>query len=268
MEQQTELIPIEQKEIEFYGDELIAIRANDGHIYVSIRHMCRALQIDDQGQRQRIRRHSILSEGERVCKIHTHQRGLQSSYVLRAEFIPLWLAGISARSIKNEGIRLKLEQYQREATKVLWEAFQEGRLTNEPVFSDLLMQNSPEVQAYKLAMAVANMARQQIMFKAQVENQSAQLQDHSQRLELIETQLGRGDHFITEGQAMEISQAVKAIAFEMTKRSKQNEFGGIYGELYRKFNITGYKQLPAQKFAEAIEFLTEWHGALVNDAPF
>jgi len=88
------LTVVEQKEIEFYGDELTAIRANDGRIYASIRHMCQALGIDDQGQRQRINRHSVLSRGLMVCKLHTIQ-GERKGYVLRADLVPLWLSGIN-----------------------------------------------------------------------------------------------------------------------------------------------------------------------------
>lgn len=40
----------------------------------------------------------------------------------------------------------------------------------------------------------------------------------------------------------------------------------MYGELYRKFGITGYKQLPARRFQEAMGFLTEWHEN-VTDSP-
>ena len=54
----------------------------------------------------------------------------------------------------------------------------------------------------------------------------------------------------------------------LTKRTGRNEYGGVYGEFYRKFGITSYKLLPASQFNNAIEFLTEWHQSLVGDAPF
>ncbi|MCP5094319.1 MAG: hypothetical protein GY943_02070 [Chloroflexi bacterium] len=52
---------------------------------------------------------------------------------------------------------------------------------------------------------------------------------------LIEGQLGDTAHHITPEQAMQISQAVKAVAHELGKRSKRNEYGGVYGELYRRY---------------------------------
>jgi len=56
------LVVIEQREVEFYGDELIAVRASDGHIYVSVRHLCDALGLDRTAQVRRIRRQEILND--------------------------------------------------------------------------------------------------------------------------------------------------------------------------------------------------------------
>ena len=72
---------------------------------------------------------------------------------------------------------------------------------------------------------------------------------------------------ITEDQASQISQAVKAVALAIGKKSGRNEFGAIYGELYRKFGIASYKQLPARRFQEAMRFLAEWHES-VTGAPY
>jgi hypothetical protein len=54
----------------------------------------------------------------------------------------------------------------------------------------------------------------------------------------------------------------------MIIRHARNEYGGVYGELYRKFSITSYKLLPAKKFEEAMNWLTEWHQSMVGDEPF
>jgi len=91
-------------------------------------------------------------------------------------------------------------------------------------------------------------------------------------LELIEAQLGASDRYVTNVQAMQISQAVKAIGIEIQKRTKKNEFGAIYGQLYREFGITSYKQLPAHKFERVMAWLTDSYrsitGATGDDLPF
>ena len=118
------------------------------------------------------------------------------------------------------------------------------------------------MQAYKAAQAVVTLARAQILLEARVSSQE-------RRLEAIEAQLGDPDRFITREQASRISQAVKAVAILYGKKTKRNEFGAVYGELYRKFGITDYKSLPAHKFRAAIDFLTEWYQQLTDkDVPF
>jgi hypothetical protein len=253
------LIPLSQKEVDFYGDSLTAIRGDDGNVYAGLRQMCQSLGLDTQGQRQRISRNTILNDGLMVCKIHTIQ-GERDIHILRVDLVPLWLSGIRTSSVSQD-IRPKLERFQREAAKVLWEAFQQGRLTTDLDFDALLAQDTPEAQAYKMAQAVLQLAGNQLLMRSQ-------LADHEQRLENIESQLGDPGRYVTPDQASQISQAVKAVALALGKKSGRNEFGAVYGELYRKFGITGYKMLPARRFEEAMKFLTDWHEELTGTLPF
>ncbi len=156
---------VEQKTVEFYEDELVAIRASDGHIYVSLRHLCNALGIDAQAQTRRIRRQSVLEKGLQQIPILTPERGEQQAYVIRVDLVPLLLSGISTKAVSEE-VRPKLEQFQEEAAKALWEAFQEGRLTADPSFDELLKRASDDVvEAYQIAQAIMKLARNQVVLE-------------------------------------------------------------------------------------------------------
>ena len=62
---------------------------------------------------------------------------------------------------------------------------------------------------------------------------------------------------------------MKAVALALGKASGRNEFGGVYGELYRKFGVANSSMLPARRFQEAMRFLTEWHENVTdNPLPF
>jgi ferritin-like metal-binding protein YciE len=260
----------EQREVTFYNDQLIAVRTTDGHIYVSVRHLCEALGLDRRGQVRRIQRQEILAEAYQMGSIES-EGGAQEAGLLRVDLLPLWLTGISIKSVKPE-LQERLKRYQREAAKVLWDAFQEGRLTNQTNFEELLKADSPAAQAYKMLQAMIQIAQQQLILEARMESHSSRMDDHEKRLESIETTLGDPGRFITAEQAMQISQAVKAIAMEIQKRTRKNEYGAVYGQMYREFGITGYKQLPAEKFDAAIKWLTDWYrrttGATGDDLPF
>jgi hypothetical protein len=264
------LVPVEQKEVEFYEDTIIAVRLVDGIVYVPIRPICDNLGVTLAGQRERINRDPVLSEVVVSVSVTLTQQA-REMLCLPLKFIPGWLFGMNADRVKPE-LRERIIRYQRECYDVLAEAFVEGRLTSDPLFEELLQQDTEAVQAYRILQAMVKLARNQILIEARLDTFGNRLDGHERRLEEIETLLGDPGHHITPDQAMQISQAVKVIAFEIEKRTKKNEYGAIYGQMYRQFGITSYKQLPSDKFDRAMAWLTEWYqrvtGATGDDLPF
>ncbi|HSH13626.1 MAG TPA: ORF6C domain-containing protein, partial [Desulfurivibrionaceae bacterium] len=126
------------------------------------------------------------------------------------------------------------------------------------------LSGSAAQMALDQAKAVYALARAQVRMEARLE-------DHEQRLEYLEGRIAAPDATVTEDQASQISQAVKAVAMKLSEQSGRNEYGGVYGELYRKFGITSYKLLPATKFEAAMAWLTEWYrsaGGSPDEPPF
>jgi hypothetical protein len=266
------LAVVEQKVVQFYGDELIAIRAQDGAVYVPVRPICDLLGVDWSSQRQRIARDPVLAEVIKPCVVVTTTQGQpdqrREMLALPLDYVSGFLFGINASRAKEE-VRERLIRYQRECYQVLAEAFQEGRLTTDPTLDELLKSDSDAVQAYKMLQALVKLARNQILLESQLQTHTVQLADHDERLENIESTLGDTGRLVTPEQASQISQAVKTVAIALGKKSGRNEFGAIYGELYRKFGITGYKMLPARQFEAAMRFLTEWYQELTGEGlPF
>jgi P22_AR N-terminal domain/ORF6C domain len=214
----------------------------------------RQLGITTAPQTRRIKRNPVLADGYKGITILVTPGGRQRTGVLRVDLVPLWLTGISTNAVKDE-IWPKLERFQREAAKVLWEAFQEGRLTADPSFDELLETDSQAAQAYKTILALTKLARSQLILESKVE-------DHEKRLEQIEATLGDTGRNITPDQASQLSQAIKTIAMKLSERSGRNEYGGVYGEVYRRFEITSYKLLPSGKFEKVMEFLADWHNKI------
>lgn len=121
-----------------------------------------------------------------------------------------------------------------------------------------------------LARAVLSLARSQAAMEARLGGRLAGLEGRLESvettLETVEAVLGDTGRLVTPDQASQLSQAVKAVALALGRKSGRNEFGGVYGEMYRKFGITGYKMLPARRFDEAMRWLAEWHES-VTDTP-
>ena len=179
---------------------------------------------------------------------------------LPLDYISGFLFGLSAGRVR-EDIKDKILRYKKECYQVLAEAFHEGRLNPDTDFEALLRSDSPAAQAYKTFQALAKLARHQLILESR-------LDQHEDRLEQLESVIGAPGRYVTPDQASQISQAVKAVALAFGKKSGRNEFGAVYGELYRKFGITGYKMLPTRRFDEAMKFLTDWHEDLTGTLPF
>jgi hypothetical protein len=253
------LQPVEQKTVLFYEDEITAVRMAGGEVLIPLRPIVEGLGLDWAAQTRRINRDPVLSEVKGVAVTAT-PGGNQEMLCLPLDYISGFLFGVNANRVKQE-LRDRVILYQKNCYKVLAEAFTEGRLTADPSFDELLAGDSPAAIAYRMATALQVMARQQLILESRVD-------EHDKRLEELEAQLGDPERFITPDQAMQLSQAVKTVALKLSKTSGRNEYGGVYGELYRKYGITSYKELPAAKYEDAMSWLNEWRGSIEGDVPF
>ncbi|MDX1416657.1 MAG: phage antirepressor N-terminal domain-containing protein [Candidatus Promineifilaceae bacterium] len=260
------MVPVEQKIVEFYEDKVTAVRLATGEVFIPLRPIVEDLGLDWASQTRRINRDPVLAEVKGVV-VTTTPGGQQEMLALPLDYLSGFLFGVNANRVKPE-IRERVIRYQKECYKVLAEAFTEGRLTADPPFDELLATDSPAAMAYKIATALQIMARQQLLLESRLDQHGGLLETHDRRLEALESQLGDPDRQITPDQAMQLSQAVKTVAMKLSKASGRNEYGGVYGELYRKFGITSYKQLPAARFEEALDWLNEWREGIEGEAPF
>lgn len=170
---------------------------------------------------------------------------------LPLDYLNGWLFGISSASVK-EDIRDRVIRYQKECYQVLRDAFQMPVPSSHPL---------AEIRA--MGLAIAHLAEEQMEFERKTEGRFASLDE---RVVALEDRVAPGQP-VTEEQAMQISQAVKTVAMKLSKQTGRNEYGAVYGELYRRFDVTSYKLIPAARFEEAMKFLTEWHGSLQEDGP-
>lgn len=277
------LTPVRQKQVTFYHDQIVAVQMEDGTVYVPIRQMCDLLGIGYQGQIDRIRRDPVLQKYEALIELERDEAGskggAQSTNCLSLRFVPGWLFGITASRVREE-VRDKLILYQEQVYEVIWQAFRD-EIEVAPVVSPVEGAPLDDLEAIaQMGLAIYRLARQQRAMEARLENledavwgiddrtrqEIDQLRSTVSALELRLSPPRSAK--ITEQQAAELSQAVKLVALGLGKRTGRNEFGAIYGELYRRFGITSYRNLPANAFQEAMKWLEEWfHSIEQSHAP-
>ncbi len=93
----------------------------------------------------------------------------------------------------------------------------------------------------------------------QVTGQQVILDLYDERIAMLELRLGTDDR-VTEEQATEIKEAIKAIGVLKGEASHNSRLAGptiqaVYGMLYREFGVTVYRNLPRNRFDEVMHFL-------------
>ncbi len=268
---ESSLIPVEQRTVVFYDDEITAVVAQtngERMIYVPLRPICDYLGLDWSAQTRRINRDPVLADvvmsvAITATDIDPTSRRPRTSDVLAIplDFLNGWLFGVNSSRTKPE-IREKLIAYQRDCYRVLAQHFTAVSPTPSSASAALM-------QVRDMGLAIARMAEEQIEFDRRLSGTETAVTGLDERLHVLEEKLSPPEHAVTDAQASQISQAVKAVAVVLGKQTKRNEFGGVYGELYRKFDVTSYKLIPAAKFEAVMAWLNEWYQSLTNqDLPF
>jgi chromosome segregation ATPase len=137
-----------------------------------------------------------------------------------------------------------------------------------------------------MGLAIAQLAEQQMALEGRVEYidgtvtvLSTRVDNADQRLDRADERLDRAAQIvgqlqhrlgsierklepgavITDEQAAEISNRVKAIAESLSQRDpSKNHYQAIFGELYRRFRISSYKLVPQSRYADVLAFLDDW----------
>lgn len=116
------------KNVDLFGDTVVAAQDKDGVIWVGVRWICNGLGLSKgqmQGERKKIQEDIVLSQGEQNFILPTNG-GNQEVLCLQLDYVPLWLAKISITpKMKENNPELvnKLVKYQLKAKDVLAEAF-------------------------------------------------------------------------------------------------------------------------------------------------
>jgi hypothetical protein len=269
-EEMQSIVPVRQQAVEFYGDQVLAAQLADGTIWVPLRPLCDALGVAWAAQRVRLNRDPVLA-GEQGVIVTITPGGPQEMVALPLKLLPGFLFGLQASRVKPE-LREKIIRYQRDCYEALWNAFKADILpgaTASP--ADL----SGAEQALVLAEAVAGLAREHLALERRqtvmadylrgyIQQTARTLDDHDTRLQALELRLG-GAATISEAEAGEIALAVKNVAKLLEGRGITNPYQQVWGDLYRRFRVAAYRNLPAARYAEVLAWLSGWYQELSGE---
>lgn len=294
----TALVPLEQRHIEIEGADVLAAWTGRHDVYVPLTPICEALGVAPGAQVRRIRRDDVLAEQLRLLRIDT-PGGAQTVQALHLEAIPMWLATLDTARVKEE-IRPRLRTFKLWVRQKVWEAFAaemgwSQATSTAPAAIDPSLLSLEQVAEF--GRALTTLAEQQISFQHEQTRAMiavrGTLSDHEQRLTVQEDRMDKAAQVmgvtirevqtlkkrldpgatITDEQAAELSNRIKAIAEELTRQTagtpnQKNYYASLFGELHRRFRVSSYKNLTIEKYEQAMRWLRDYDEALghaVND---
>jgi hypothetical protein len=131
---------------------------------------------------------------------------------------------------------------------------------------------------------VQALARQQLAYEGRLDQVGGQLADVAGRQEVmadylrgfiqttdarlttLELQLSAGAT-VSEAQAAEIALAVKNVGQRLVAGGTRDGYARVYSELYRRYRISSYKNLPATRYEEVLAWLASWYAELAPAGP-
>ncbi len=267
MEKETALIPIDERIIDFYGDEITtALVKIEDHtqMYIPVRPICEYLGLSWSGQRERILRDPLLAKEKEFVRVtrtnSSEKRGDPNVLCLPIDFINGFLFGINASRVKPE-LQEKVIRYQRECYKILWQTFQDESLPTESTreTSDAIIALE---QIRDMGLAIAHMAEQQIEMEqrlnGRLDRAASVVGDIQRRLSIVERRF-HPQALISDEQAEEISSTVKALAELIASHDpSKNHYQSIFAELYRRYGVSSYKNIRLEQYEKVLKFLEGW----------
>jgi len=280
--------PARERTVDFYGDPILVAQSENGTLYVALRPLTDFLGLDFSSQRHRVLRDEVLAERITAVLMTAADGRQREQLCLPLDLLPGWLFGVSPRQARPD-IMEKLKRYRADCFRVLWQAFAGEASSVVAATPTAPAPVSPDVTALihiaQMAEAIATMARQQIAFEQHVETRVTAVQmdvveRHDEvmgrldqaaavvggllhRMTAVEGVVSPGQ-VISDSQAAEISALVKAIATEMAARgggeggTGRNPYQAVFGELYRRFRVSSYHNIPVRRFGEMMAWLREY----------
>jgi hypothetical protein len=244
----------------FYAEDIVAwLELDPNRAYVPVADLAARLGLTAAKEERRVRAHGQLGAGAKRLAVETDEGDSLVRLCLRVELVPLWLTTVDPGEVGDAAAQARLTLFQREVASVLWQAFRPQGFDSGDVIVAPRQQQDHAEQAFVGAMAIAAMARQQLLIERQL---NAPHDDDS----------GPGADpwaarasTLDDPAAARVAQTVRKVARTLGERTRRNEYWGALSGLYRNFGIASYRRMPASRLYEALEWLERWYGDMMGE---
>jgi hypothetical protein len=248
----------ERLPITIFEDVALAIRGDDGLIYLAVSDICAVVQLAPYSQLRRIRSNEDLVDGLVRAAVDTGY-GVKEQYFLQLELYPLWLIGVNTRKAAPQ-VRGRLQHLKRYLIAEVYAAF--ARITGLPESSSRDLEDLRELDQIETSLNDLA-ARQQRLEESQARARQA-WRDLDARMRALE---GQRDEVITDAQRGYLYTLVQAWGQARADRqpeSVRNPYAACWAALKARFRLSRYEDLPKREYPTAVAFVRDAYRQLTG----
>lgn len=244
--------------ITLFESVALAIRGNDGLIYLALSDICQIVNLAPTSQLRRIRGHEDLIEGLVLADVDTGY-GIKAQYFLQIDLFPLWLLGVNTRK-SDEQTRARLRHLKRYLISEVYAAF--ARATNLPESSSRAIEDLQDLD--RLEESVTNLEIRQDRLEASQERARTAWKDLDARLRALEGQADERISAAQRGYLYTLVQAWGQARAERQPETARNPYAACWASLKMQFRITNYQELLKRDYPAAIAFIRQSYRQLTG----
>jgi hypothetical protein len=246
------LEPVEQVPITLFDTVVLAARAVDGTLWLSVSDLALAVSVDPRTQRRRVQANPILARHARQFRAAT-AGGSQEQLFLKLEGVGLWVMTINAARV-GDAVRERLIWLQQHLEDAVRKAF---------AVATGLPERSSDIEEIddlnRIDSILAGIVRQQGEILRRQDALAQTIADIAARLREQERPQQPEASTISKAQRGQIYNLVLEWSALLQQRNEGMTVGAARATCWavfkRTFKLAEYHHLPAARYNEAIEFI-------------
>jgi P22_AR N-terminal domain len=258
------LEPVEQENIAFHGQNIVAVRLADGRICVILRWVCESLRLQPGGQVRRIERTASTADELVRVKVQT-PGGKQTMPAITLKGFPVWILTISPGEVEDEQLKELIIAYQTEAKDALYKYFINKRRFVLPESQAVIPAEpiKPDVPQPEASSDIwIKYHQQMIQWYQWKQNMEARVQKVEQRQDNTEARVGKLEKIVDSilPHVGGLSSAHRATAKEMVDQISKisgTAHRYIWSDLNKVFHVAAYSDIQDEKWAEVQKWLQQ-----------
>ena len=261
--------PLEQVVVSFFDRPCLAVRDEDGAIYVVVVDLCAALGIKADAQLRRIQRHEHLNAGLVPFRVRRGNR-IETVQCLHLQLTAGWLVQIPTARVQQT-VQDRLRYLQLHLLDAVWQAF--AALTGLPAQAAQIEELQDLDRVDQALQSFEELARRQATLEASQERardawrqMQERLRDIAGRVAELEQRVGSRLSTAQRGHLYHLVQAwATARAQKATSLSKEAVHAACWGEIKTRFGpVARYEDLSPAQYDEAVAYIKQQYRMLTG----